>query len=534
MRDSLRTPLRAIVALLTLAALSVPVTARAHLGTFHDIWSIVLRPYCDSCHGPNGFASSGLIVGLDSNGTTEGTWYSALVGVRPTNAAAASLGKLRVTPFQPENSFLLDKITGHLKLREGRGMPFDTTPQGYAHTCPGAVDKITRWILQGALERYFAPGSGNPTYDPNDVSPGQINCFGALAQPAFSAGPPAGAVQLRGDTFMVESPSSGQNEKYEGEWTSARALSADLLVGRIEVIASAGTEYVAISRGDLDANGGEIPLVVARGRSLDLELPPGVAVSLAASQPITIRQRIRNDYWVGNINRTTGDVAVNLYPAASMDHEAVPFLEATGTQMLFVPPRGLGQTGGAWTPSGAANGARVGIWGDRRILEASLADPATGTLETAQETSSSSGPGPALTRGYVSLDGGAGALTYQCTHSNGFTTLNESSAQYLQTLSLLATTSTVNRPMKFACLDRAPAAGGLPPAPPGMPGLLAGTPVKDCRKSIHDPAWTVGPVEPKYDNTDCAAAPVDQCVPANLVGGDGANEGRCSLIGLMW
>src|SRR5207244_1333105 len=115
----------------------------------------------------------------------------------------------------------------HLKLHEGRPMPFGS--RGYALSCPGAIEKIKTWILAGA------PYSGVVDGDP---SPFNINCNTA-AQPAFTApAPPAGGMQLLGDTFTVASPSTGLGGVREGEQTSTRTVPADLPVGRIEIVAS--------------------------------------------------------------------------------------------------------------------------------------------------------------------------------------------------------------------------------------------------------------------------------------------------------
>jgi hypothetical protein len=520
MTDSRRTSLRAAAAL-SLALALAPAVARAHLSTYDDIWRVVLGPNCNNCHGPGGGAQSGGMIADDGNGASEQAWYNVLVGAKPANGAAAALGKLRVTPYEPWNSVLLDKLTGHLKLGEGRPMPHGSS--GYAHTCPGAILKITKWILAGAPFNGYAEG---------DTVIGNVDCT-ALAQPAFATlTAPTGGAQLLGDPFAVSGTTTGKGDPREGERISTRTLAADLAVGRIEIVASSGTEYVVVTR-----EGDEAPLAVARGKSLDLTLPEGVAIPLSAGDTITIRQRIRNDHWVKDVatnsyvNRTDGNVAVNLYPAASVDHEATPFIDSTGTQALFVPPRLLGETGGLWTTQSPVNGAMVGIWSDRTVIGAAVADPVGNTVALDEQIVDSLNTTPSLTRSYVPLTGmglPAGALVYGCTHSNGFTNTNENAA----TLgSLISTTSLVNRPMKFGCAETAP----IPAlsVPPGMPELLGGPASVDCVRSNHDPASTSPPAL-AYNDSECTAAAIDACVPANLVGGEGVNDGRCSLIGLVW
>src|SRR5207249_5954263 len=61
--------------------------------------------------------------------------------------------------------------------------------------------------------------------------------------------------------------------------------------------------------------------------------------------------------------------------------------------------------------------------------------------------------------------------------------------------------------------------------PPGVSGLAGGGPATFCASSSESPNST----------NDCTAVPGTQrCKPANLVSGDGVDDGRCSLVGLSW
>jgi len=56
-------------------------------------------------------------------------------------------------------------------------------------------------------------------------------------------------------------------------------------------------------------------------------------------------------------------------------------------------------------------------------------------------------------------------------------------------------------------------------------GLAGGGPATFCASSSESPNST----------NDCTAVPGTQrCKPANLVYGDGVDDGRCSLVGLSW
>lgn len=83
--------------------------------------------------------------------------HGELVGVLPTNFAAAAAGKRRVDPGNAGNSFLLDKITGVLEAGEGERMP-----RGLKRLKPTAVDLVTQWIAAGAPATGFVAAVGCP------------------------------------------------------------------------------------------------------------------------------------------------------------------------------------------------------------------------------------------------------------------------------------------------------------------------------------------------------------------------------------
>jgi len=74
-----------------------------------------------------------------------GSSFTKLVDVEPDNFAARARGLLRVTPFDPENSFIMRKITNTLAPDEGGPMP-----QGAAPLSALEIERIRAWIVQGA------------------------------------------------------------------------------------------------------------------------------------------------------------------------------------------------------------------------------------------------------------------------------------------------------------------------------------------------------------------------------------------------
>jgi len=101
------------------------------------------------CH--NAISRAGNLVLVD------GQSYQQLVNVPPDNLAARAAGLERVTPFQPDTSFLLLKLTD--PGNKGSRMPLSAAPLSSAQ-----IDMIRQWIAGGALESEGA--SPTPTVSP--------------------------------------------------------------------------------------------------------------------------------------------------------------------------------------------------------------------------------------------------------------------------------------------------------------------------------------------------------------------------------
>src|SRR2546425_471299 len=276
----------------------------------------------------------------------------------------------------------------------------------------------------------------------------------------------------------------------------------------IDITASAGTEYVAVSRA-----GESAPIAVARGASLSLTLGDvDAGVPIAPNQQLDISQWIRNDYWVGPApytNTTTGAVYVNLHLASSVTNQAQPLRDDAGSQALFVPPQSYGATAGVWLPTALAGSAKVGIWADPRAVETELADAEGQTLAD----------GSTVAQGYTTVAGGP--IAHGCVHANGWApngvaSVGSNGANWM--LNDLTGPVDLSSPLKWGC-------EGAANVPPRLPGLAGGGPATFCASSS----------ESVNSTNDCTAVPGTQhCRPANLVYGDGVDDGRCSLVGLSW
>lgn len=96
---------------------------------------------------------------------TAGASYGDLVNVVPENPLAAANGLLRVTPFDPNNSFLIVKLEGP-PPGEGTRMP-----QGMAPLPASQIQMIRDWIAAGALPPATAGVSATPSPTPTETAP---------------------------------------------------------------------------------------------------------------------------------------------------------------------------------------------------------------------------------------------------------------------------------------------------------------------------------------------------------------------------
>jgi hypothetical protein len=113
--------------------------------TLAQLRANIFVPTCSStsCHS-SVRASGGLVLeGYNA--------YANLVDVLADNPDAAAAGKRRVVPGKPEESFLYQKLTGHLQPGEGDRMPQTGIPLP-----PDQVEAIRQWILNGALPSSLA------------------------------------------------------------------------------------------------------------------------------------------------------------------------------------------------------------------------------------------------------------------------------------------------------------------------------------------------------------------------------------------
>ena len=117
-----------------------PPTATPVAATFAQIQDEILTPSCATrfCHSQQA-RSGGLVL-------EAGVAWDNLVGAEPTLAAARAAGWTRVTPFEPEQSFLLVKLTQPTSATYGARMPLVGAPLSDEQ-----VALIQGWIAAGAM-----------------------------------------------------------------------------------------------------------------------------------------------------------------------------------------------------------------------------------------------------------------------------------------------------------------------------------------------------------------------------------------------
>jgi len=112
--------------------------------TFATLQNKIFTPSCaklPSCH--NNIAQAGGLT------LTAGAAYANLVGVPASNMAAHDAGLLRVSPGDPDASFLFRKLEGTLGLDEGTSMPQISSQVG-GHLDRASIELVRRWIAAGA------------------------------------------------------------------------------------------------------------------------------------------------------------------------------------------------------------------------------------------------------------------------------------------------------------------------------------------------------------------------------------------------
>jgi Secretion system C-terminal sorting domain len=306
---------------------------------FTKVYSI-LQTKCVQCHS-NAAKSGGL--DLEGSGTDKPTEvFNNLVGVAPTNAAAATKGYKRVYAGRPDRSFLFHKINGtfdtyypSLGTGEGAAMP----KSGTALT---SVEKefIRQWMLFGANKTAVVPeGRIRAFYDTVG------RALSAFATPP--AAPAAGqGFQIRMGPFFLGPQGQAGNEaeyfqKYEVNLPTA------VEVNRIDhKIANSSHHFITYSYNTpaaadvveaglrLNAYHNNINLVAAVQEATDLKLPTRTAFKWAKDRTIDLNSHYIN---YSSMHVYKAEAFLNFYtqPNGTAKQEMKADLVANG--FIYIP-----------------------------------------------------------------------------------------------------------------------------------------------------------------------------------------------------
>jgi hypothetical protein len=137
---------------------------------FDQIDQFVLQPSCANfsvCHSTQGQRDAGHLD-LSKNA------YQALVNVLSDNKMAKGQGLLRVKPCDPDNSFLITKLTLPESQTDSNVGYGASMPKANPHIDPLQLQAIRDWIARGAHEHEAADVTGN-TCMTDDAAVGDLS-----------------------------------------------------------------------------------------------------------------------------------------------------------------------------------------------------------------------------------------------------------------------------------------------------------------------------------------------------------------------
>lgn len=133
--------------------------------TYNDDVRPIFNRRCTTCH----YSSTPIGVDIQNPFTPERGLVFAPNSWATADAYPGLTDTQNVVPFEPDNSFLIDKLTGNLPVggEGGEPMPFQVPPLDAAE-----IATLEQWITDGAKDDAFFQQSVRPIFGSED-SPGQ-------------------------------------------------------------------------------------------------------------------------------------------------------------------------------------------------------------------------------------------------------------------------------------------------------------------------------------------------------------------------
>ncbi len=152
-----------------------------------------------------------------------GASYDQLVGHAPDNPSAEQAGLQRVTPFDPQDSFLMVKL---VEPGAGEG---SRMPQGQSPLSPADIERIRAWIADGAPR-------GDATAAPTETA--TLTATPTLESPTATPSSPPTVTQTSGPTRTGTLPRSATSTSMPTETptpsaTPSRTLNPDATLAEI-------------------------------------------------------------------------------------------------------------------------------------------------------------------------------------------------------------------------------------------------------------------------------------------------------------
>ena len=342
-------------------------TAKEDTSTYHDIQHHIFDKSCvnTACHGAPANAG-GLNLAYENS-------YKNLVGQTPKNLAAADAGMKLVDSGNPDNSFIITKLTGPTQNELGARMPFAA---GKLHD--GKIEALRKWITADAPREGQITGIGDLAVlrDPEET-------FETPAPPPLGQG-----YQLHLPKFKIEA--GKELEVFYAiqlKDENGQTPKGDIFVNGFDIFYPTGSHHfilyrvtrLGLRRGLLekgivpgvgvnpedtfrvvnpqDSEGGghlalldRLPVIGSQRAETEIRFPEGVALRIAGDTVFDM-----NSHYVNLLGTDTliGETYVNLWtlPTADVKYEAKGL--AASNKDIEVPPGTTRIVEGQWLVSNA-------------------------------------------------------------------------------------------------------------------------------------------------------------------------------------
>ena len=288
---------------------------------------------CTGCHNEQNASFAQHKLSL-----TEGQSYANLFNAEPAHSEAKTDGLKRVTPKDPDNSLLYNKLLCRSGEHQHHKLYGDKMPAGgMKYLSVGQIEYIRKWILEGASKESTISADASLL---NDTTSSCVDNFVPLAPPAAGTG-----YQMKVDEFQVPSDFEREifvlksvgntKEEYVNKVQLRMRTSSHHFLANTFIEETPAEIYPTLNtiRELRDAQGKEVMPTLqqmqyhgfafgSQTSEAEFQFPEGVALKIPANYSLDLNLHY--------VNKTStplpGEGYLNLYttPAATVKHEALP------------------------------------------------------------------------------------------------------------------------------------------------------------------------------------------------------------------